>query len=187
MGIFRILHAIRRLRANKRAVTAIEFALIGPLLLLYFCGFLLMCLDQFWQFALDDAVRNAARQMPVNAFNAANTSGTAPTGTTFVTAVCAEFNYVAPNCSTSLSYEVQTAATFSAITPATVSSSTGALSTSGGFPAFITPSSTTAGGQPLLFQVTYKPPFPLPPLLQNVLMTGNPSPSLVSAVAFMAY
>lgn len=176
MRIFRLLLTNRLLRADRRAVTAVEFAMIGPMVLLFFIGFLLMGVYQFWQLALDDAVRDAARQVE---------TGHVTTGTEFVNAVCAEFGDVAPCSSSNLSYEVQSASTFGGITPATVSSSTGQLSTSGtSFPTLAPP---TNGGQPLLFQVTYTPPLPLPPLLPYVMMTGNPSPSLVSAVALMAY
>jgi Flp pilus assembly protein TadG len=174
MGKLHLLHELRNLRRDPRAVTAVEFALIGTLVLSLFISFLLMSVYQFWQMALDDAVRSAARQIEV---------GKVTTGTEFVTAVCAEFGVVAPCSTSNLHYNVISAATFGAMTPATVSVTTGALSTSS-FPSSFTAPGT--GGLPVLVQVVYTPVV-RPPMVPNVLLTGNATPSLISAIALMVY
>jgi Flp pilus assembly protein TadG len=167
--------AKRQLYRDERGSTAVEFAIIGSVLMLLLVGFLLMGIFQFWQMTLDDAVRDAARQIQ---------KGTITTGPQFVAAVCSEFGSVAPCNTANLQFEVQANTgimTFGSISPATVSS-VGALTPNGNFPTM--PFSAT--GTPVLVQVAYVVPVVVP-LVPVVLETGNATDSLISSVALMAY
>jgi len=162
---------------ETRSITAVEFALIGPVLFLLLLSIMLMGIAQFWQLSLDDAVRNAARQV---AIGAGTTSAGVQSGSGFVTAVCDEFSQAAPNCSNALEYAIQGAPTFTGsggITPMP-------LSTAGQF----SPATTFAGvtaGDPVLIQVAYPLPITIP-LVPMSLVTLNGTPSIVSATATVA-
>src|SRR5208282_99321 len=81
-------HSIaRRLLRETRSDTAVEFAIIGAAFFLFVFGIFVVSLDQFLQMTLDDAVRNAARQVQI---------GNVTTGSQFVTSVCNEFGLAAP-------------------------------------------------------------------------------------------
>jgi Flp pilus assembly protein TadG len=166
---------MRQLYRDNAGSAAVEFAIIGNVLILLLVGFLLMGIFQFWQMTLDDAVRSAARKLQ---------SGTVTTSSQFVTAVCSEFGSVAPCNASNLQVEMQAntaSMTFSGITPATVSSS-GTLSPQGGFASM----PFTETGTPVLVQVAYRLPI-LIPLIPVVLETGNATDSLISSVSIMAY
>jgi len=189
MSISRILQALGKLRRNKRADTALEFALIGSAFFLFIFIIFVVAIDQFWQMALDDAVRNVARQVAIGKVTATSTPS-------FVTVVCNEFGIAAPNCSTTLQYSVQGGTSFSAITPATLTASgtlTGsAVVTGSATPTFpgvtpttpptVLPAVTHATPQFLLVQVAYPLPFKIP-LLPGGVATENGTPSLASTVA----
>jgi hypothetical protein len=176
LSVHHLLRNIRLLQSDRRCVTAVEFALVGAPALLLFIIFLLMCVYQFWQIALDDAVRNVAIQIEFH--NVTNSSQ-------FLSTICSEFGAVAPCDAGNLQFAVQTSGTFSDITPYTINSSTGAFvpANTSVFPTFAQPA---VGGQPVLIQVTYKPLISIP-LVANVVLTGNPSPSLVSATSFVVW
>ncbi|MGE4483272.1 TadE/TadG family type IV pilus assembly protein [Acidocella sp.] len=174
-----------KLFRQRKAATAVEFALIGSYTILFSMGFMMMGICQFWQMTLNDAVRNATRQLLL---------GNITSESQFITSVCSEFGHVAPCGSNSLQVEIQantTGLTFAGITAASVNSS-GQLSPNGGFPAM--PFST--GPVPVLVQVAYH----LPPWLDflpylpfsgktipalTVLLTGNPTSALISAEAVL--
>ena len=169
------LQGKRQLCRDERGSAAVEFAIIGSALMLLLTGFLLMGIFQFWQMTLDDAVRDAARQIQ---------KGTITTGPQFVAAVCNEFGAVAPCSAGNLQFEVQAntgAMTFGGITPATVSAG-GTLTPHGGFPAM----PFTATGTPVLVQVAYAVPLVVP-LVPVVLETGNATAALISSTSLMAY
>jgi Flp pilus assembly protein TadG len=169
--------AICKLLRERRSVTAVEFALIGPVLFFFLLSIMLLGVAQFWQITLDDAVRNAARQV---AIGAANTSAGVQSGPGFVTAVCNEFGQAAPNCGSTLQYSIQGAPSFTGsggITPATLSAA-GQLS----------PSSTFSGvtiSEPVLVQAVYPLPISIP-LVPMSLVTLNGTPVIVSAAALVA-
>jgi Flp pilus assembly protein TadG len=182
LNIFRIVQTTRLLRGDRRAVAAIEFAMLGSVALLFIIAFLLMAVFQFWQSALDDAVRAASRQMVADVGQ-----GQSPTSQTFVAAVCAEFGRVAPCSASSLQIDVQNATTFGAMTNTATVSSAGTLSATG-FNMLALADAPGSGGQAILFQVAYAPPFlPQLPFLPNVVFTGNSTPVLISAVSFMEF
>ena len=164
-----------RLWREKRADTAVEFALIGTAFFLFIFGVFVVSVDQFWQMTLDDAVRNAARQVQI---------GNITTGSQFVTQVCSEFGVAAPYCSNTLQYDVQEGAYFGAITAATLTSNgTLTYSNSANFPNPLVGSSATTTPSPqfLLVQVAY--PLPFKVLMVGSTMTENGTPSLLSTVA----
>lgn len=189
MSRFNVLRALHRLRRNTRADTALEFALIGSAFFLFIFIIFTIAIDQFWQMVLDDAVRNATRQVAIGKITATSTPS-------FVSAVCNEFGIAAPGCTNTLQYSVQGGTSFSAITPATLNAN-GTLSgtyvvtgtTTPSFsgvaattPPTVLPTVTHATPQFLLVQVAYPLPFKIP-LVPGGVATENGTPSLFSTVA----
>jgi hypothetical protein len=138
-----------------------------------------IALDLFAQVVLDDAVRNAVRQVQIGAI----TSGTA-----FKTAVCSEFTYISGSCQNALQYDVQGASSFGSMSPATLNSN-GILSASGGSTPITNFSGVlpTASGAPvfILAQVAFLVPFKFINVANGVV-AQNGTPSLYSAVAVAA-
>lgn len=169
--------AWRRLWRETRSITALEFALIGPVLFLFLLAVLLSGVVQFWQLTLDDAVRNAARGIAIGI--ASSTAGIHD-GPEFAAAVCGEFGLAAPACSTRLQYAVQGAPNFTGsggITPARLNAA-GQLSLAAAFTGI-------TAGEPFLVQAAYPIPFSLP-LLPPGLLTLNGTAAIVSAAALVA-
>lgn len=150
------------LHADRRAATALEFALVAPVFLLFLFSILGAGLGGFYQMLLDDSVRVAARQLQI--------AGPASTsGASFVTAVCNEFSVLAINCTGTLTYAVQAnvpPAGFASLTPVVLPAS-GKLSNS-------FPSSLPANSN-VLVQVSYPLPFPLPFVGVTLTRTGTSS------------
>ncbi len=163
---------LRKFLTETRAATAVEFAMIGTVLFVFLFALLLMGVSQFWQMTLDDAVRNAARQVALGA-ESPSSSGD-HSGSDFVASVCGEFGASVVNCSTNLQYSVQEAATFSAITPATVSAD-GTLTGANTF-------SNGVSNEPILVQVAFKLPFNIA-FIPASLLTLNGTNALISAEA----
>lgn len=165
---------IRRLARETRSDTAVEFALIGTAFFLLVFGIFVVSIDQFLQLTLDEAVRNAARQIQI---------GSATTGASFIADVCSEFGPASPNCSTGLQYDVQLGTYFGGMTPATLASD-GTLNPAANYPATLIGSSCTTTSAPefLLVQVAYKLPFKILAVPGGVA-TENGTPALLSTVA----
>jgi Flp pilus assembly protein TadG len=185
-GLMSCRSVARRFLRETRSDTAVEFAMIGSAFFLFIFAIFVISIDQFWQMTLDDAVRNATRQVQIGS--------NSPTGVTsgklFVTAVCNEFGLAAPSCTTNLQFSVQSGPTFGGLTPATLSSN-GRLTPSSLFsvtpttsPAAATESSAAVLGAPqfLLVQVAYLLPFKIL-MVGGGVATENGTPALVSAVA----
>jgi Flp pilus assembly protein TadG len=98
---------LARLWRRDDAVAAVEFAALGSIFLMLVCMIFELGLVLFTQSVMDNALRDAARLVMTNQ---ASSSGT------FTTKVCADVGNLIPNCSTNLRYNVQTAASFSAMT-----------------------------------------------------------------------
>lgn len=161
----------RALGRDTRGVAALEFAIVAPLLTTCVLSSLGIGLIGFYQTVLDDAVRDAARQVQM----ATGASGSAPG---FVAAVCARFGRLAPNCAQTLTYSVQAGAPsgpFSALTPRPLGAS-GTLGNdffaSRGF----------APSAPVLVQVAYPLPFAVPVLGGVATATGTNSILATAAV-----
>jgi hypothetical protein len=186
----RMFNALVRRRAvagrflrETRADTAVEFAMIGAAFFLFIFVIFIFSLDMFWQMALDDAVRNATRQVQI---------GKITTDVQFKTQICSEFGAIAPNCMTSLKYLVQSNTSFSAMTPAVLNSA-GTLVFSNAQTFSVQPSTTftaanatqaavLASPQFLLVQVAYLIPFKIMVVPAGVA-TENGTPALLSTVA----
>lgn len=189
MNKLNVLRALHKFHRSTRADTALEFALIGSAFFLFIFIIFFVSIAQFWQMILDDAVRNAARQVEIGKITATSTPS-------FLTAVCNEFGIAAPNCTSTLQYSVQGGTSFSAITPATLNAngtlSGSAVVTGNGAPTFpgvtlttsptVLPTVTYATPEFLLVQVAYPLPFKMP-LLGGGAATENGTSSLVSTVA----
>ena len=147
-----------------------ELALVGPFFFFMIMFILTIALDLYAQVLLDDSVRNAVRQVQ----NGAITSGGA-----FKTAVCNEFGFISNSCQNSLQYDVQGAATFAAITPATLNAD-GTLSSAANFSGI----AATGNGAPVfvLAQVAFLVPFKFINIA-NGIVTQNGTPSLYSTNA----
>ncbi len=184
-----MFHRLRgtRLWRDRRADTAVEFAIIGAAFFLFIFGIFVVAIDQFWQMTLDDAVRAAAREVAI---------GKIKTGPDFVSYVCGEFGVAAPYCDSNLQYSVQSNPYFAAagdpnsIVPAALGPD-GNLTPNGTFsvtlsvppqPATATQAAVTGSEQMLLVQVAYPLPFKLM-ILPGGVATENGTPSLYSAVA----
>ena len=98
---------LARLWRRDDAVAAIEFALLGSTFLLLVCMTFELGLILFTQSVMDNALRDASRQVMTNQIT---------TGSAFQTKVCNEVGNLVTNCTTNLKYYVQTGATFSAMT-----------------------------------------------------------------------
>jgi hypothetical protein len=181
--------ALWKFLRETRSVTAVEFAMIGPVLFLLIFAILLLGVVQFWQLTLDDAVRNATREVALGAGGSG--SGVDSAGG-FANVLCKEFGQAAPGCvlgaqgtwtiqngGAALQFAVQGGPNFSGggITPMPISAA-GQLPTPATY-------SGMAEGAPFLVQVVYPIPFSIP-LVPMGLMTLNGTPSLISAAAMVA-
>lgn len=156
---------IAALRRDRRAVVALEFALIGPVFMLFLFASLGVGLVGFYQVVLDDAVREAGRQLQIDGPAAAS-------GSNFVAAVCRTFGSLASNCAAGLTYNVQAsapAAGFAGLSPV-------ALPANGQFSnAFFTSGTAYAANVNVLVQVSYPLPFTLPYIGALITATGTNS------------
>ena len=101
---------LARLWKRDDAVVAIEFALLGSTFLLLVCMTFELGLILFTQSVMDNALRDASRQIMTNQIS---------TSSAFVSKVCGEVGNLVTNCSSNLKYYVQTGASFSAMTAQT--------------------------------------------------------------------
>jgi hypothetical protein len=128
----------------------------------------------FYQLVLDDAVRDAGRQIQMD-------GPAASSGSNFVTAVCQTFGALASDCTTSLTYNVQAStpsAGFAGLSPAT-------LAASGNFSnAFFASGTAYAANVNVLVQVAYPLPFTLPFI--GALITATGTNSVLSTTTFRA-
>jgi Flp pilus assembly protein TadG len=92
------------------AVAAIEFALLGSTFLLLVCVIFELGLILFTQSVMDNALRDASRQVM---------TGQITTGSAFQSKVCNETGSLVASCTTNLKYYVQANSLFSSMTPAT--------------------------------------------------------------------
>jgi hypothetical protein len=139
---------------------------------LFIFSIFVVSIDMFWQMTLDDAVRNATRQVQI---------GNITSGPAFVSAVCQEFGLAAPNCAGTLQYSVQGGPYVGtggiAATGFSLSGTLQAPQTFSGVTA-------TTAGAPILLLVQVAYPLPLKILaVPGGVATENGTPSLYSAVA----
>ena len=164
---------IRSIFHDRRGAALVEFAITAPVFFLFLFAVFGVGLDAFYQQALDDAVRDAARQIQIGAQASSSSSN-------FVSAVCAEFGVLASSCQSNLTYSVQassTAAGFASLSPQT-------LSASGQYSNAFFSSTAFAPSLPILVQVAYPLPFTLPYI--GNLLTWTNTGSIVATAAVRA-
>jgi len=163
----------RRLLRDSSGVAAVEFGLIGTAFLLLICILLDTGLMLFAQGVLDNATRTAIRPI--------QTGSSAVTQTTFDNALCAAVAPLIP-CS-QISFYVNSATTFSGLTPQTPNSTgqlvcTNSSAQAGNCASFTVGSATNF----VLVQVAFSRQYLIPWLAKISSSTGTPA--LVSTVAF---
>ncbi len=167
----------RRFLGDRGGVSAVEFALVCPVFLLLLFAVFSVGITGLIQLALDDAVRDAARQLQIDTPASTSASG-------LVAAVCSEFRMVSPNCTTSLTYNVVAAtqtAGFASLAPAK-------LNASGALPnAFLASGTPFAPNADVLVQVAYPLPFTFPFIGALATMTGTNSVLATATVRVEPY
>lgn len=167
----------RRFAADRTGVSAVEFAIVCPVFLLMLFAILGTGITALIQLALDDAVRDAARQLQIDTSASTSASG-------LIAAVCTEFSAVSPSCTTTLTYNVQAAtqaAGFASITPAKLSAS-GALANT-----FFATSTKFAPGVDVLVQIAYPLPFSFPFIGALATLNGTNSVLATATVRVEPY
>ena len=150
-----------QLGRDRRAVVALEYAIVGPVFLLFLFAAFGVGIVGFYQLALDDAVRDAGRQVQIN-------GPAASRNINFVSAVCQTFGYLASDCSEKLTYSVQAStasAGFAGLSPAK-------LDSYGNFSKAFFAATPYASGVNVLMQVSYPLPFTLPYIGALITATG---------------
>ncbi len=150
---------------DRRGVAALEFAIVCPVFLVMLLGIICAGVTGLIQLALDDSVRDAARQVQMDTPASASSGG-------FLAAVCSEFSVVTSSCTTSLTYDVQAApqsSGFASLTPATLNAA-GALPNS-----FFGSGAPFAANVDVLVQVAYPLPFSIPLVGTFATLTGTNS------------
>lgn len=167
----------RRLAYDRSGVTAVEFAMVCPVFFLLLFAIFAVGITGLIQLALDDAVRDAARQLQIDTPASTSAAG-------LVAAVCSEFALVSPNCTRTLTYNVVAAtqtAGFASITPAK-------LSAAGALPnAFFASGTPFAPNADVLVQVAYPLPFTFPFIGAFATMTGTNSVLATATVRVEPY
>lgn len=155
----------RKFIQDRHGVTALEFAIVGPVFLLLILGVLELGVELTTQMLLDHSLDVAARQVQIgNITNSAD----------FVTGVCGNFSVLVSKCSSSnLQVYATSGSSFSSLAAATISN--GRLSS--------TTYSTGTAGSDVLIEVMYNRPY-LVGMLASV--TGKTTNSLLSSVAFQS-
>ncbi len=157
------LRGLRRVRRllGRKGTAAIEFAVAAPVFLLFACMIIENGIMLFTQASLDNATRDAARLIQTGQVNA---NGNA--STLFTNQLCTDLSSFI-TCA-SLLYNVQSASTFSSLSPVvTMDSST---------------FSPGSGAQDVVVQVAYNRAFFIP-WVGNLVSTSD-SLQMVSTVAF---
>jgi Flp pilus assembly protein TadG len=159
-GIHRLRVYMQRCWRDCRGVAALEFGLLAPLFIVLLCAILENGLILFTQTVLDNATRDASRQILL---------GTATTSS-FSTALCNGASSMIP-CS-SIKYNVKSGSTFAGLSAAIQTDSAGNMTNTQFTPG--------TAGQDVLIQVAYNRPYFIP---FYGLFSGVNSELLVSTIA----
>jgi Flp pilus assembly protein TadG len=151
---------LRRFLCHNGGNPLIQFALVAPV----FLGLVFIILDEglmiFTQATLDNATRDASRNILLGTYQQ-NGSGDAANLGTFKTAVCNEMGGLIPSCTSNLQVYVNNAASFSSLSAQ--SGSGGALANNGTFSICQTadcPSSGASGvSRHVIVQTAYNRPY----------------------------
>jgi hypothetical protein len=153
-----------RFLIDRRAVAAVESAVIFPIFLFFLLAVLGTGIDGFYQRALDDAVRYAARQIQISGPASGSASG-------FVSSVCSQFAYLAADCNANLTYQVQASPATSGFNSLVASQ----LPASGRLSNVFFAGTVYAANVNVMVQVAYPLPFTLPYVAKLITGTGTPS------------
>ena len=117
---------LMRFGRDRKAAAAVEFAMIAAPLVLMLCASVELGMVFLVDVTLDNAVQAASRGIRTGTTTAGNT-----TQAQFITDICNNMGWLASSCPTSLSVEVNTYASFTAVatTAATTPISNGKLNT----------------------------------------------------------
>jgi Flp pilus assembly protein TadG len=163
------LARLRTLWRSEGGVTALEFAMIGPIFMLLIMGVLENGLTLWSQSMLDNATRDASRLM--------QTGQAQSGGTSFATQLCNDVSGLM-KCS-ALQYRIQTGSTFAGMSSTIATGSGGTLT---GFSTYPTAVSNSSAGQDTMVQVVYTRTFIVPWV--GRVMTNGTSQRLVSTAVF---
>jgi Flp pilus assembly protein TadG len=165
---------VRTLAASRAGAALVEFALVGPMFLLLTFAIVDNGLVLFTQSVLDNATREAARQIRLGKVQ---TAGNDSSGAgLFSTTLCANLGGFVPCPSAKLTYSVQSSTVgFSSITSTITTNTTTGIMTSAGF--------TPGGPQAyVLVQVGYAQPYIM--ALLDRITGAKANITLLSTVAF---
>ena len=158
---------------GRRAVTALEFALLAPVMLTVMFAIFGIGLTAMFQVTLDNAVRSAARDIQIAA-------PAASSATSFVASVCDTFAILAKGCTTTLTYSVQAAtqkAGFASIKPATIQAN-------GTYKNAFFPTTPYGSDVNVVVQAAYVLPFTLPFI--GSVFTNTGTNAIVAAASVRA-
>ena len=167
MVVFLERSGLSRFRAARRAVAALEFALVAPTLLLLMLVVMESGILLFGQAALDAATANAARLIRTGQVPQSSNGQSL-----FTTAVCDDLSALV-SCG-AVQMNVQSAGSFGAMSTTVSTTSSGAMQTTGFSPG--------GPGADVVVQVGYQPDLSIP-LVGSVLRAAF-GPLLVSTLAF---
>lgn len=157
---------LRLLTSRSSGATAVEFAIIFPVFMLFVSMIMENGLVLFTQATLDNAVFDASRLIRTGQLQLAGGSATP-----FATALCNDVGSIVP-CA-SLQYNVQSAAAFASLSTAVQLTASGNLAT--------TSFSPGGANQDVVVQVAYKRSYLMPWI---AIFGGSTGAVLVSTLAF---
>ena len=159
---------VRRLIRSRRAITALEFAFVGPVFMMFTGMVEDSAVLLYQQAMLDNAVARASRLIRTGQIQLG-----AGTVTPFTTQLCTDIGGLIP-CA-NLQYKVTSAATFASLSTTVTATTSGTLSGAGTF----TPGTS---GQDVVVQVAWNRPY-LINWVGNLVNPGGTS-LVVSTYAF---
>lgn len=158
-----------RLIRDRRATNVVEFALVGPLFMMFIGTIMDIGVLLYQQAMIDNATLRASRLIRTGQIQLAGGAVTP-----FRTQLCTDLSYVVDAC-TNIQYKVTSAAAFASLSTTIAQDGHGNLTGNGTF----TPGTT---GQDVVVQVGWNRPYIIP-WVGNVVNPGG-SQLLVSILAF---
>ena len=154
-----------------RGAAIVEFALVLPVFLLLLFGIFGFALTALYQHLLDDAVRDAARQIQM-ATTASSSSSS------FVNVVCTRLSMLSSTCKTNITYSVKASTVSAGFSGLSVEP----LSGSGTYSNSFFSGAPFATNVPILIQVAFPMPFSIPFLGVAATLTQTSSITAVASV-----
>ena len=160
---------LRRLRGDRRGLGAFEFALVGPVFMLFIGMIFDVGILLYQQAMLDNATLRASRFIRTGQVQLANNSSSL-----FTNQLCTDLSYIVDSCA-NIQYSVTSAASFSSLSTTVSSDGYGTLTGNGTF----TPGTS---GQDVEVRVAWKRPY-IVPWVGNIVNPGGAA-LMVSVLAF---